>query len=258
MTDISDYNRKAWDMEVEKGSVWTRPVEPAVIEEARKGNWKVVLTPTKPVPQDWFPPLANKKILCLACGGGQQGPIFAACGANVTVFDNSPRQLEQDRLVAKRENLNLELELGDMRDLSRFPDEYFDLVFNPASIIFVDDGLCVWREAFRVLKKGGSFLAGHSNPIQFIFDLKAWNSGDLIIRHKIPYSDLVDLSEDERDELILDKNEPLCFGHSLYDLIQGQIEAGFLIAGFYEDNSGGREPLDKYIDIFFATKAVKL
>ena len=46
------------------------------------------------------------------------------------------------------------------------------------------------------------------------------------------------------------------FGHSLQDLIQGQIEAGFLIAGFYEDNDGSL--LDKYIPTFFATKAVKL
>jgi len=30
---------------------------------------------------------------CLASGGGQQGPVLAAAGAHVTVFDNSPRQL---------------------------------------------------------------------------------------------------------------------------------------------------------------------
>ena len=50
--------------------------------------------------------------------------------------------------------------------------------------------------------------------------------------------------------------EGICFGHSLYDLIQGQIDVGFLIAGFYEDVGGS--PLDKYIPTFFATKAIKL
>jgi len=50
----------------------------------------------------------------------------------------------------------------------------------------------------------------------------------------------------------------ICFGHSLEDQIQGQISAGFLIAGFYEDNSGGDGPLDTYIDTFIATKAIKL
>jgi len=89
----------------------------------------------------------------------------------------------------------------------------------------------------------------------FIFDLKAWNAGELIVRHKIPYSDTRDLTAEELRELILDQDEPLSFGHTLHDLIQGQIEAGFLIAGFYEDIGDG--PLDKYINCMIATKAMK-
>ncbi len=51
-------------------------------------------------------------------------------------------------------------------------------------------------------------------------------------------------------------NEGVCFGHSLNDLIQGQIDVGFLITRFYEDIGGS--PLDKYIPTFFTTKAIKL
>ena len=47
-------------------------------------------------------------MLCLASSGGQQGPILAAAGANVTVFDNSPAQLVQDRSVAQREGLRID------------------------------------------------------------------------------------------------------------------------------------------------------
>ncbi len=256
MVDTTNYNREAWDIAVEQGNVWTRPVTSSTIDDARNGKWEIVLTPTKPIPKDWFPPLANKKVLCLASGGGQQGPILAAAGAEVTVYDNSPKQLQQDEFVATRDHLTIHTELGDMRDLSRFPDKVFDLIVHPASNVFVDSVLPVWKEAYRVLGKGGILLAGFSNPIQYIFDLRAWNAGQLIVRHRIPYSDL-DLPEEERKELILDKNEPLCFGHSLHDLIQGQIDAGFLIAGFYEDNAGGRAPLDKYIDSYIATRAIK-
>ena len=78
-------------------------------------------------------------MLCLASGGGQQGPILAAAGANVTVFDNSPRQLAQDRLVADREGLAIETVLGDMADLSAFPDARFDLIVHPVSNVFVPD-----------------------------------------------------------------------------------------------------------------------
>lgn len=256
MVDFVSYNRKAWDLQVEKGNVWTQPVSPSVIEEARNGKWEIVLTPTKPVPKDWLLPLGGKKVLCLASGGGQQGPVLAAAGADVIVFDNSAKQLQQDEIVAKRDHLHLRTELGDMRDLSRFGDESFDLIVHPVSNCFVDTVLPVWKEAYRVLKRGGSLLAGFVNPILFIFDLKAWDAGELIIRHKIPYSDTSDLTGEELRELVLDQDEPLSFGHTLRDLIQGQIEAGFLIAGFYEDIGEG--PLDNYIDCMIATKAIKL
>ena len=41
----------------------------------------------KTVPQEWFPRLNGIDVLGLACGVGQQCPIFAAHGAKVTVTD---------------------------------------------------------------------------------------------------------------------------------------------------------------------------
>src|SRR5712675_944311 len=103
--DILTYNRHAWDRQVERGNRWTIPVGPEEVARARRGDWTLVLTPTKAVPSDWFPPLPGLDVLCLAGGGGQQGPILTAAGANVTVFDNSPGQLARDRLVADRDDL---------------------------------------------------------------------------------------------------------------------------------------------------------
>ena len=85
------------------------------------------------------PPLAGADVLCLAAGGGQQGPILAAAGADVTVFDNSPRQLAQDRLVADRDGLAIRTIEGDMADLSAFADASFDLVVHPVSNVFAAD-----------------------------------------------------------------------------------------------------------------------
>ena len=80
------YNRAAWDREVDQENEWTRPVEPDVIARARAGEWSVVLIGYQPVPRDWFPAdLAGTAVLCLASGGGQQGPVLAATGADVTV-----------------------------------------------------------------------------------------------------------------------------------------------------------------------------
>ncbi|MEV5357700.1 class I SAM-dependent methyltransferase [Streptomyces sp. NPDC052693] len=78
-------------------------------------------------------------MLCLASGGGQQGPVLAAAGARMTVLDNSPRQLEQDDTVAAREGLDLRTVLGDARDLSPFPDASFDLIVHPVSNLFIPE-----------------------------------------------------------------------------------------------------------------------
>ena len=70
MLNIRDYNREAWNKQVKKGNIWTIPASPEEISAARKGNWRIVLTPTKPVPHSWLPDLPGKKVLCLASGGG--------------------------------------------------------------------------------------------------------------------------------------------------------------------------------------------
>jgi len=252
--DYIQKNSNVWDKNVENKNKWTLPVSTEVINNARKGIWDVVLTPKKTVPKNWFPDnLNNLKILLIAGGGGQQGPVLASLGADVTVFDNSKKQLEQDELVAKRENLKIKTVQGNMQDLSVFSDGSFDFIMQFAGC-FVDSVLSVWREAYRVLKKGGIMLAGHNHPFEFIFDLDSMEKGDLIVRHKIPYSDIKDLSKDEFERTTA---EGIFFGHSLADMIQGQIDAGFLIAGYYED-SGCGYILDNYIDTFFATKAIKV
>lgn len=255
--DILAYNRAAWTKEVAEGNKWTVPVSKEEIEQARQGVCTLLLTPTKPTPKEWLGNVKGKDVLCLASGGGQQGPLFAALGANVTVLDNCPAQLEKDRFVADREQFQIRLEQGDMRDLSRFPDESFDLIFHPVSNVFVDDVLSVWKESFRVLKKGGRLLAGFANPVLYIFDLNLWDkTQEMKVKYKIPYSDLDSLPKAELEERLA-QNEPLEWGHSLSELIGGQLEAGFQIAGFFEDNSGWGDLLDPYIDTFLATMAVK-
>ena len=254
--DIVDYNRRAWDGLVRRGDQWTVPVTSEAIAAARRGNWQIVLTPQRPVPREWFPPLAGARTLCLAGAGGQQGPILAAAGATVTVFDNSPGQLSQDRLVAGRDGLSLATVHGDMRDLGVFGDASFELVVHPCSNCFVPDVRAVWREAARVLVPGGVLLAGFINPAAFLFDdTAAQRSGTLLVRHRLPYADATSLTVAERQALI-GAGEPLAFGHSLEDQIGGQIDAGLVITGLFEDIWPGT-PLAEFMPSMIATRARK-
>lgn len=257
--DIRDYNRDAWDHQVETGDEWTVPVSSEQVAKARKGDWSIVLTPTKPIPTDWFPtPLAGAQVLCLASGGGQQAPLLAAAGAKVTLLDNSPKQLGQDRLVAERDDLDIKLIEGDMRDLGMLTDQSFDLIVHPCSNCFVPDIQRVWDESFRVLRPGASLLSGILKPSVFLFDSEKYDQGALEVRHTLPYSDLESIDEQQREKQ-KSLNEPLCFSHTLESQLGGQIKAGFALTGFFEDifSPDSGDALSKFMATFIATRATK-
>lgn len=98
-----DINSKTIDRWIDEGWEWGIPITHETYENALRGEWNVLLTPTKFVPHDWFGELRGKNLLGLASGGGQQIPIFSALGANCTVLDYSERQCESERFVAERE-----------------------------------------------------------------------------------------------------------------------------------------------------------
>lgn len=252
--DILSFNRDAWNKQVENGNPWTVPVTPEQVQAARQGEWSILLTPTIPVPRKWFPAeLQGADILCLACGGGQQGPILAAAGANVTVFDNSPRQLERDRFVAARDGLEIRTVQGDMADLSAFADESFDLVFNPVSTCFVPDVRPIWRECYRVLRRGGTLLTGFNQPHVYCLDER---DGGLFARFPLPYSDPTSIDPAERAARF-GADAPLEFSHTFTDQLAGQMAAGFHLVDLFEDSMPG-ELLSSFMPGYMATRAIKI
>ena len=257
-TDVRKHNQGAWDKLVDQTDRWTKPVDQAAISCARDGDFAVVLTPTKPVPADWFPPLKGLETLCLASAGGQQAPVLAAAGAIVTVFDNSPRQLDQDRFVADRDGLDMTFVEGDMADLSMFSDESFDLIFHPCSNTFSSKVLPVWLNCHRILRSGGILMAGFTNPMRYIFDDERKENGNLEVRYTLPYSDL-DHVEEDHIRAAIHAGRPLEFGHTLENQIGGQLRVGLMLTGFYEDRfaDSDNDLLSAFLDTFIATRAVK-
>ena len=255
MKDYIKENENAWDKRAANGDRWSTVVSAEEVAKARTGDWHIIVTPEKPVPRSWFPEnLAGKKVLCLASGGGQQGPILAAAGADVTVFDNSTGQLEKDQYAAKRDGLEIKTVQGNMQDLSAFADASFDLIVHPWSNNYIDDILPVWRECARVLKTGGILISGFGSPLEYIFDLEKFEQGKLELKYSIPYADIDHLDDPKVREIT--QAEGYSWGHTIEEQIQGQISAGFVIAGFYEDR--GCWMFDNYINTSMATKAVKV
>jgi SAM-dependent methyltransferase len=253
-------NKAAWDRAVAEGeNPYTKAVSQEQIAQAKQGIWNVYLSDCKPVPKDWFPDLQGCKVLCLASGGGQQAPILAALGAEVTLFDASPQQLEQDRFVAERNGLTIRLLEGDMADLSVFEDESFELVFNPVSTLFVPDIKPVWLESYRVLRGGGILMTGFMNPDEFIFDPDVLDhEGTFVVKYPLPYIEHETLDEGALEQRIRDR-DMFHFSHTMEAQLGGIVGAGFVLNGFYEDRRSEEDgnPIRQIMPSFYVVRAQK-
>lgn len=245
----TDLNSSIIDKWVNNNWEWGIPISHDEFLKAAKGDWKMFLTPVKPVPKDWFCKLKDCKILGLASGGGQQMPIFTALGAECTVMDYSQKQLDSELMVASREGYFIKTIKGDMTKKFPFEDEQFDLIFHPVSNCYIEDVFHVWRECSRVLKKGGLLIAGMSNCMNYIFD-----DDENILTHKLPFNPLKD---DSLYKMLMENDDGIQFSHTLEEQIGGQLKAGFMITDLYEDTNGIGKLHDYNIPTFIATRAIK-
>ncbi|MBE6529664.1 MAG: class I SAM-dependent methyltransferase [Ruminococcaceae bacterium] len=248
--DYQKLNAETIDRWVREGWEWGIPIDHATFAAAKNGNWNVVLTPTKPVPHEWFGELKGKKILGLASGGGQQMPIFAALGADCTVLDYSTAQIESERTVAAREGYSIELLHADMTKPLPFSDESFDLIFHPVSNCYVKEVKPIWQECFRVLRSGGILLAGLDNGINFLFA----GDDEITVVNSLPFDPLQNAGQRRQLE---EDDCGMQFSHTLEEQLGGQLEAGFRLTHLYEDTNGEGFLHEKNIPSFLATRAVK-
>lgn len=247
--NYTDINASTIDRWIEEGWEWGVPIDHETYLKARSGDWDVLLTPTKPVPHEWFGELKGKKLLGLASGGGQQMPIFAALGADCTVFDYSEKQLESERLVAQREGYRIRIVRGDMTKRLPFDDGEFDIVFHPVSNCYIKDVLHVWRECARVLKKGGVLLSGTDHFVNHLVD-----DDEERIVNRLPFDPLENPGQMKQ----LEENDcGVQFSHTITEQIGGQLKAGFRLTDMYEDTNGSGRLHELNVPTMLAMRSVK-
>ena len=244
-----DVNAKTIDRWVENDWEWGRPITHEQFVAAKAGDWSIVLTPTKPVPADWFPDLKGKKLLGLACGGGQQMPFFAAAGAICTVLDYSERQLESERMVSAREGYEIDIVRADMSKALPFADESFDVIVHPVSNCYIREVEPLWRECFRILKPGGVLLAGLDNGINYLFD-----DEETTLCHSLPFDPL---SDPALMKELQKTDSGVQFSHTFEEQVGGQLKAGLVLTHLFEDYNGYGKLHEMHVPTFVATRAIK-
>lgn len=245
----TEINSKTIDRWIDEGWEWGTPISHGQFADAQRGEWNMVLTPTKPVPKEWYPDLNGKKVLGLASGGGQQMPIFAALGAHCSLLDYSQKQINSDLSVAEREGYIINAIRGDMTQPLPFENDTFDLIFHPVSNCYIEDVMHVWKECYRILKKGGILMAGLDNGINFLLD-----ESEKEIIYPLPFNPL------QNPELLqaLEKEDSgIQFSHTLEEQIRGQLKVGFQLLDIYEDTNGTGRLHEFRIPTFWATLAIK-
>lgn len=247
--NYQDKNAQTIDQWVDEGWEWGRPVTHEEYAAALCGHAQIFLTPTKPVPAAWLGDVKGKRVLGLASGGGQQMPLLTAMGARCTVLDYSPRQLESERIVAVREGYSIDIVRADMTKPLPFADEAFDLIVHPVSNCYVESVEPIFRECYRVLKKGGALLSGLDNGVAFMFD----NDEEHVV-NTLPFNPLK--NPEQMAQLEAD-NSGVQFSHTMEEQLGGQLRAGFTLVDLYEDTSGSGNLHEHNIPTFIATRAVK-
>ena len=142
--------------------------------------------------------ISGKDVLCLAGGGGQQSAAFALVGASVTVADLSPEQLASDRKAADHYGVSIQTVEADMRDLSFFNADSFDIVYHPYSINFVPECDAVFKQVSRHFITTRWYLSfAFANPFTMGTKQNSWNGLGYVLGE--PYIAEAQLVYDDQD-----------------------------------------------------------
>ncbi len=221
---VDDHNRQAWDERAERGTLFTQPVSPAEVKEPYS-----VLDPDGS--GSWLDGRVDgRRVLCLGAGGGRQGVLFAAAGADVTVVDISPAQLERDRSVASAYGLCLQTVQASIDDLSVFPAGAFDLVEQPVSTCYVPSLASVYAQVARVLRSRGLYISQHKTPTSLQATIRPGRSG----RYELvePYYRSGPLPSVHGT--ILREPETLEYLHRWEEIVGGLCRCGFVVENLVE------------------------
>jgi len=231
--EVVEYNRERWEELARANIEFSRPALNLNRRSAR------LMVDAEAVMGD----VSGKDVLCLAGGGGQQSAAFGLLGAHVTVLELCRTQLERDHEAARHYGFHVATMEGDMRDLSCFGDNSFDIVWQAHSLNFVPDPIPVFDEVARVVRPAGLYRVECMNPFTQGLVEGDWDGHGYSLR--LPYVDGAEIEYrdpywafDDAEGKQRRVKGPREFRHTLGTLVNGLVARGFVMLGAYEAAEG--------------------
>jgi ubiquinone/menaquinone biosynthesis C-methylase UbiE len=116
----------------------------------------------------------GRRILEIGCGNGHIARRLAREGATVVAVDGSPKMIARARRRERGRSTGVTYRVQDAANLDGIEDESFDVVVSNMSLMDIRDGAGAIREAARVLRTGGRFVACLSHPCFDVGPDSAW------------------------------------------------------------------------------------
>lgn len=125
----------------------------------------------------FLPDLKDRRVIDLGCGEGRNTRMFADRGARMTGLDLSTEMIAAARAEEAREPRGIEYVNGSYTNIAAVAEGTFDMAVSTMALMDSPDFVSAAREAFRILKPGGTLAFSVLHPC-FITPGVRWIHGE--------------------------------------------------------------------------------
>jgi SAM-dependent methyltransferase len=231
MNQFHEANRRGWDA---VSPMWQTGIE-------AQGRWRRChREPQLALAEEelrFLRDVAGKAVCVLGSGDNLVVFALAGLGAQVTSVDISQAQLDTAARRAGELGLSIRFVRADVTDLSDLSDETFDLVYTGGHVaVWISNLALYYREACRILERGGLFLVSEYHPFRRI-----WKCDTERLEREFGYFDRGPIQYDRADQTGGAVAGPLpCyeFHWTVGDYVAALLDAGCELLSLQEFGQG--------------------
>ncbi len=174
-------------------------------------TWRVLCNAIPSIPD-----LRGLRVCVPSSGDNHAVYAFALMGAAVTSCDISERQLENAKRVSDAYGWDIEYRWADTMQLDGISNNTYDLVYTSNGVhVWLNDLPSMYRNVYRILKTGGTFLMYEIHPFMRPFN----GQNREVLEVKKPYDNVGPFEDDNN----------ITFAWRIQDFLNAMMDAGLTL-----------------------------